>query len=83
MSGPLYRPCVRRFHGRVSTDRTDSGFDNYLILTKAGYRLHIFLNGEEQRSVTADPEAGTIEFYQGDRMVTLGGQVEIRLERIG
>ena len=31
--------------------------------------------------MTADPEAGIIEIYQGDRLVTLKGHVEIKLER--
>ena len=83
MSDPFYRPPVRQptFHGRVSTNRSDKGFDNYRTLTAAHYHVHIFLNGEEQKAVTADPEAGIIEIYQGDRMVTLKGHVEIRLER--
>ena len=43
--------------------------------------MHIYLNGEEQEAVTADPGTGTIETYQGDRMVILKGRVEIKLER--
>jgi hypothetical protein len=83
MSDPFYLPPVGRptFHGRVSTNRADRGFDNYLALTMGNYHMHIYLNGEEQEAVTADPEAGIVETYQGDRMVTLKGQVEIRLAR--
>ena len=83
VSDPFYRPPARPpiFHGRVSTNRADQGFDNYLTLSADNFRMHIFLNGEEQPAVTADPEAGIIETYQGDRMVTLKGHVEIRLER--
>jgi hypothetical protein len=83
VSDPFHRPPVRcpTFHGRVSTDRADKGYNNYLILTGAGYRLRIFLNGEEQKTVTADPEAGIVQFYQGIQMVTLYGNVEIKLER--
>ena len=82
MSDPFYRaPARPSFHGRVSSDRGDNGFENYLDLAGAGYRIRIFLNGEEQLAVTADSEAGIIEFYQGDRIVTLKGHVEIKLER--
>jgi hypothetical protein len=45
------------------------------------YSMRIFLNGKEHSAVTADPNAGIVEIYQGDRMVTLSGQVEVRLER--
>jgi len=62
-------------------DRADKGFDNYLKLTTDHYRIRIFLDDKDQRAVTADPEAGIIETYQGDRMVTLKGYVEIKLER--
>jgi hypothetical protein len=68
------------FHGRISTDRKDGGFDNYLKLTTDHYRIRIFLDNKEQRAVTADPDAGIIKIYQGDRMVTLKGLVEIKLE---
>ena len=44
--------------------------------------MHIFLNGEEQPAVTADPKEGIVETYLGDRLVTLKGCVEIRLERV-
>ena len=83
MSDPFYRPPAQKpiFHGRVSTNRTDKGFDNYLALTVSHYRVQVFFNGEECPAVTADPEAGIIETYQADQMVTLKGQVEIRLER--
>jgi hypothetical protein len=37
--------------------------------------------GEKQSAVTADPEAGIIETYQGDRMVIPKGHVEVRVER--
>jgi hypothetical protein len=83
MSDPFYRPPAGRptFHGRVSTHRYDAGYDNYLALRADHYLPRIFLNGKEQRAVTADPEAGIIEIYQGDRLVTLTGRVEIKLER--
>ena len=83
MSDPFHRPPAGQpsFHGRVSTDRTDSGFDNYLALTTGQYRMRIFLDGEERPAVTADPVAGIIETYQGDRIVILKGHVEIKLER--
>jgi hypothetical protein len=83
VSDPFYRPPARQatFHGRVSTDRADKGFDNYLALTTGQYRLRIYFNGEEQEVVTADPVAGIIETYQGVRKVTLKGHVEIKLER--
>jgi hypothetical protein len=83
VSDPFYRPPAQRpiFHGRVSTNRGDKGFDNYLALTVNDYRVRIFFNGDEHPAVTADPEAGIIETYQADRMVTLKGRVEIRLER--
>jgi len=84
MSDAFYRrPATSpTFHGRVSTDRSDKGFDNYLRLTAARYRLHIFLDGKEQPAVTADPQAGVIETLRGDRMVVLKGHVEIKLERV-
>ena len=83
MSDPFYRPPAGRktFHGRVSTHRYDAGYDNYLALRADHYLPRIFLNGKEQRAVTADPEAGIIEIYQGARLVTLTGRVEIKLER--
>jgi hypothetical protein len=83
MSDPFYLPPARQptFHGRVSTDRADRGFDNYLDLMASHYRLHIFLDGKEHPAVTADPEAGIIKAFRGDRMVTLAGCVEIKLER--
>jgi hypothetical protein len=83
VSDPFYRPPARQphFHGRVSTNRADRGFENYLALTTGNYRMHIFLNGKEHPAVTADPEAGIIETYQGDRKVILQGHVEVRLER--
>jgi hypothetical protein len=83
VSDPFYlRPAGQpTFHGRVSTDRSDEGFDNYLTLTAGHYHLRVFLNGQEQRAVTADPEVGIIETFQGDRLVTLKGHVEIKLER--
>lgn len=82
MSDQFYRPLIRQptFHGRVSTDRTDSGFDNYLALTTSQYRMRIFLDGKERPAVTADPAAGIVETYQGDRKITLRGQVEIKLD---
>jgi hypothetical protein len=43
--------------------------------------MRVFLDGEEQRAVTADPETGIVETFQGDRMVILKGLVEIKLER--
>jgi hypothetical protein len=83
VSDPFYRPPAGQptFLGRVSTDRADSGFDNYLKLTTDRYHIRIFLDDKEQRAVTADPNAGIIKSYQGDQMVTLKGHVEIRLER--
>jgi hypothetical protein len=83
VSDPFYRPPVSQptFHGRVSTDRTDRGFDNYLALVLGQYYMRIFLGGKERAAVTADPAAGIIETYQGDRKVTLKGHVEIRLKR--
>ena len=83
MSDPFYRPPARspNFHGRVSTKRADSGFDNFLALMIGNYSLRIFLNGKEHSAVTADPDAGIVEIYQGDRMVTLKGHVEVSLER--
>jgi hypothetical protein len=84
VSDPFYRPPAGQptFHGRVSTDRTDGGFDNYLKLTTDRYHIRIFLDDkEQQQAVTADPEAGIIKSYRGDRMVTLKGRVEIKLER--
>ena len=83
VSDPFYRPPARspNFHGRVSTNRADKGFDNYLALTVNDYRVRIFFNGEEYPAVTADPLAGIIETYLADRMITLKGHVEIRLER--
>jgi hypothetical protein len=61
-------------------DRADKGFDNYLKLRTGHYRIRIFLDDKERRAVTADPDAGIIETYQGARMVTLKGHVEIKLE---
>lgn len=83
MSEPFYLPPAGQptFHGRVSTERADKGFDNYFNLTAAHYCIRIFLNGEEQRAVTADPAAGIIETFQGDQVVILTGHVEIKLER--
>jgi hypothetical protein len=83
MSDPFFRPPARQahFHGRVSTNRADRGFDNYLALTASNYTMRIFLDGNEHAAVTADPEAGIIETYQGDRKVILQGHVEVRLER--
>jgi hypothetical protein len=83
VSDPFYRAPAQQpiFHGRVSTNRADKGFDNYLALTVSDYCVHVFFNGEERPAVTADPEAGIIETYQGERMVTLEGLVEIQLER--
>jgi hypothetical protein len=43
--------------------------------------MRIFLDGKERPAVTAHPEAGIIEIYQGDRIVILKGHVEIKLER--
>jgi hypothetical protein len=43
--------------------------------------MHIYFNGKEEPAVTADPEAGIIKTYQGDRLATLKGHVEIKLER--
>ena len=84
MSDPFYRAPARQpsFHGRVSTNREDKGLDNYLRLTTGNYRMHVYLNGQEQPAVTSDPQAGIIETYQGDRLITLKGCVEIRLERV-
>jgi hypothetical protein len=62
-------------------DRADKGFDNYLKLTTDHYRIRILLDHKEQQAVTADPEAGIIETFQGGRMVTLKGHVVIKLER--
>jgi hypothetical protein len=83
VSDPFYRRPARspNFHGRVSTNRADRGFDNFLALMICNYSMRIFLNGKEHSAVTADPNAGIVEIYQGDRMVTLNGQVEVRLER--
>jgi hypothetical protein len=83
MSDPFRITLARQptFHGKVSTDRADRGFDNYLILAGAGYQLRILLNGKEHLAVTADPVVGIIEFYQGDRLIGLQGQVEVRLDR--
>jgi hypothetical protein len=33
------------FHGRVSTNRSDRGFQNYLNLITDGYKICVFLNG--------------------------------------
>src|ERR1700751_2259890 len=46
------------FHGRVSTNRADTGFQNYLNLTADNQKVHIFLDGVEQHAVTADPDTG-------------------------
>jgi hypothetical protein len=43
--------------------------------------MRIFFNGKEHPAITADPVAGIIETVQGDRIVTLTGHVEVRLER--
>ena len=45
------------------------------------YSMRVFLNDKEHSAVTADPNAGIVEIYQGDRLVTLKGHVEVRLER--
>ena len=60
MSDPFRITLARQptFHGKVSTDRADRGFDNYLILAGAGYQLRILLNGKEHLAVTADPVVG-------------------------
>jgi len=83
VSDPFYRPPpgLPTFHGRVSTDRSDRGFENYHKLITAHYSIRIFLDGREQRPVTADPEAGIIEIHQGSQVFTLNGHVEVRLER--
>ncbi len=84
MSDPFYRPPAGwpTFHGRVSTNRSDEGFRNYLSLTANNYRMRVYLDGEQREEViTADPDAGTIEIYYGTQVVTLKGHVEIRLER--
>jgi len=69
------------FHGRVSTNRADTGFQNYLNLTADNQKVHIFLDGVEQHAVTADPDTGIVEIYYGAQLVTLRGNVEIKLER--
>ena len=85
MSEPFDGRHVRNrpsFHGRVSTNRSDRGFQNYLNLITDGYKICVFLNGvEHHRTMAADPDAGTIEIYNGSQAVTLKGYVEIRLER--
>jgi hypothetical protein len=73
---------ISSFHGRISTIRTDKGFENYFRITIGRYRIRILLNGKEHEAVTADPDAGTIEFYCGAKLVALHGRVEVRLERI-
>ena len=70
------------FHGRVSTNRADTGFQNYLNLTADNQKVHIFLDGVEQHAVTADPDTGIVEIYYGAQLVTLRGNVEIKLERV-
>jgi len=69
------------FHGRVSTNRADTGFQNYLNLTADNQKVHVFLDWVEQHAVTADPDAGIVEIYYGAQLVTLRGRVEIKLER--
>jgi hypothetical protein len=39
------------------------------------------LQSSGRPAVTADPVVGIIEFYQGDRLIGLKGQVEVRLDR--
>ena len=84
MSDAFYRPLTRpaTFQGRVSTNRADKGFENYLNLRRGHYRMRVFLDGEEHQDVvTADPDTGTIKVYWGAQTVTLKGYVEIKLER--
>jgi hypothetical protein len=45
------------------------------------FEIRIFLNGKEYQATTADPYAGTIKVYCGSKLVTLKGNVEIKLER--
>jgi hypothetical protein len=72
------------FHGRVSTNRLDKGFQNYLNLKMDDYKIYIFLDGVERSAstMTADPNAGTIEIiHTGAKPLVLKGNVEIKLER--
>ena len=80
---PFYFRPFRQptFHGRVSKNRTDKGFENYLSLAAGHYRIRVFLNGKEHLAITADPHAGTIEVNGGVGPVTLSGHIEIKLER--
>jgi hypothetical protein len=86
VSEPFDGRCRRNhatFHGRVSTNRVDKGFQNYLNLLMDSYKICVFLNGvEHHATMTADPGAGMIEICNGAHSVTLNGYVEIRLERI-
>jgi hypothetical protein len=72
------------FHGRVSTNRLDKGFQNYLNLMMDGYQIRVILNGVERsaKTISADPDAGTIEIiHTGTKPLVLKGNVEIKLER--
>ena len=66
----------------VSIDRRDERLENYTSLMAGDHHIRIFFNGKECPAVTADPETGIIETYQGNQKVTLTGHVEIRLERV-
>jgi hypothetical protein len=83
VSNPFLPPRSRyvTFHGRISKHQADSGFENYLNVMSSHFEIRIFLNGKEYQATTADPYAGAIKVYCGSKLVTLKGNVEIKLER--
>jgi hypothetical protein len=87
------RQVRRTFQGRVSYDKSDRGYENYINLLRDGYRIRIFLNDVEQaHCLIADPDEGWIVRHQivGGKPVFIGrvaqteivtGNISIRLER--